>query len=473
MTSLSRKLEDLIRESVGPLSSQFATLQASNATLTSASNRMSISLSNSSAAAFAAVAAGNSPTNSSLAPQPPVSTAAAAESPRRATPTIALPVSPDGSSPAPPVVPQTIVTDLKTHYDEVQSLRRELGAMRQIHVDGMKNVKETFLRIRKENQRLRDVSTTSLGAGRAFVNVGKVKLDEMSQGVLRKVEDLADVVEELHVDVTEKTIVPKPTVMRSLKKDITEASKALEELIETTKSSAITWRTTWSLEMETVVAEEKQLVHHIGMTADIQEDFKALKDVFDQLEVYAAHRAASATPALNGSIVGRGRGYRPPSPTDKDPQSSLSSVMFEIQAQGSKSDPSKRLKAIEHAQKLRERELAEKGDSNELSNQLSEFVDKGKLKKTGGVEETERIRERKNLLALRGGQVSGGGGGVGEARGLLSPALGRSEGPSSVPMSPVSPVSPVSAAGSGLGSVDVPDGVVVKVQMDEDDGDLA
>lgn len=464
MTSLSRKLEDLIRESVGPLSSQFATLQASNATLTSASNRMSMSLSNSSAAVLAAAAAGNSPTHSSLSPRPPPSSASPSQSPRMASP-VALPGgSADVSAPAPTMVPQTIVTDLKSQFDEVQSLRRELGAMRQIHVDGMRAVKETFLRIRKENQRLRDVSTTSLGAGRAFVNAGKVKLDELSQGVLRKVEDLTDTVEELHIDVTEKTIVPKPNVMRSLKKEITEVSKVLEDLVETTRLATTTWRTTWSQEMEAVVTEEKLLSHHMGMTQDIEEDFKALKDVFDQLEVYAAHKAASATPVLGGGGGGRGRGYRPPSPTDKDPQSSLSSVLFEIQAQGNKADPEKRLKAIEQAQRMRQRELAEKGDGNELSSQLSEFVDKGKLKKTGGIEETERVRERKNLQALRNG-VAAPAGSSSAAGGLLSPALGGrpGEGSGSVPLSPVS------ASGSGIGSGDVPDGVVVKVEMTDDD----
>ncbi|KAL7418149.1 actin interacting protein 3-domain-containing protein [Mrakia frigida] len=443
MSSLSRKLEDLIRESVAPLSSQFATLQASNNTIQAASNRMSMSISSGTNA---------TPSKPSLSPNhvspqadrtwnpppPTITPQPSSSSPSPSTSTSASTVVPATSSsttpePASSFVSPTIVADLRNQFDEVQSLRRELGIMRQIHVDGMNTVKETFSRIRKENQRLRDVATTSLGGGRAFVNAGKVKIDLQSQDVLRKVEDLADVVEELHTDVTEKLIVPKPSLMRSLKKDINEAKDQLEDLVKTTSAAATTWRTTWSQEMENVMAEEKQLSHHLAFTVDIQADFKALKDVFDQIEVYAAHRASTPTPNSShghgqSSLRSRGGGigYRPPSPNgnDNNPQSSLSSVLFEIQ--GAKVDPTKRLKAIENAQRMRERELAEKGSGNELSNQLSEFVDGRKLKKTGGVEETERVRERKNALALRGGVAMP----ASPSPSMLSPGLERNFSPS-------------------------------------------
>lgn len=164
-------------------------------------------------------------------------------------------------------------------------------------------------------------------------------------------------------------------------------------------------------------------------------------------------------------------GYRPPSPSSNNgetPQSSLSSVLFEIQ--GAKVDPTKRLKAIENAQRMRERELAEKGSGNELSNQLSEFVDGRKLKKTGGVEETERVRERKNALALRGGVAMP----ASPSPSMLSPGLERNftppggeGGPGSGRMktegSGASEASVSSCVGGGGGGESSPAAVVVEV----------
>ena len=192
-------------------------------------------------------------------------------------------------------------------------------------------------------------------------------------------------------------------------------------------------------------------------------------------------------------------GYRPPSPSSNNgetPQSSLSSVLlFEIQ--GAKVDPTKRLKAIENAQRMRERELAEKGSGNELSNQLSEFVDGRKLKKTGGVEETERVRERKNALALRGGVAMpaspspsmlspglernftppGGGGGPGSGRmkregsGASEASVSSSVGGGGVESSPAAVVVEVGESGVARGSVDA--GVVVVKEEEGEEPSLA
>lgn len=413
MSGLSRKLEDLIRDSVAPLSSQFATFQASNVQ----SHRLSQVLSTNvgPGGVYRSPSPNASPQMSKLAGgrlhPGAAETTGMFESPRSPGPENATlpppalsstPVSPAGTTPAGAIGSSTVsarvVQELKAQFEELQTLRRDLGVARQIHVDGIKSMKDIFSALRRENQRVREIATTTLSGGRAFVEAGKVKIDSQSQTVLRKVEDLQDVIEELYTDVTEKLVVPRPTMMRSLKKDITEAETQLQDLVGATKLAASTWRTTWSQEMENVMAEEKQLKYHLAFTNDIEEDFTNLQKVFGQIEMYAAQRTAAGT----GGTVGRGRGYRPPSPTERDPAQSLSSVLFEIQ--GSRVDPDKRLKAIENAAKMRQRELDEKrGADDVLQTQLSDFVEGRKLKKTGGVEETERLRQRKNELAMRGG----------------------------------------------------------------------
>jgi hypothetical protein len=75
----------------------------------------------------------------------------------------------------------------------------------------------------------------------------------------------------------------------------------------------------------------------------------------------------------------------------------MSTVMLEIK--GASVDPERQLKsAIEASQKNREKELA--GRTDEFETELKGFVG-GKLKMTGGAEETERVRQHKNDLTLK------------------------------------------------------------------------
>ncbi|CAG8649135.1 15450_t:CDS:1, partial [Acaulospora colombiana] len=78
----------------------------------------------------------------------------------------------------------------------------------------------------------------------------------------------------------------------------------------------------------------------------------------------------------------------------------------------------KRLKAIELNEKARQRELSSRSD--EFEAELHGFVAGKKLKRTGGAEEVERIRQRKDGMAFKamfsgGGPI--GGGNIGDTGG--------------------------------------------------------
>ena len=62
-------------------------------------------------------------------------------------------------------------------------------------------------------------------------------------------------------------------------------------------------------------------------------------------------------------------------------------------------DPERRLKAIAANEKSREKELASRSD--EFQSELSGFVVGKKLRMTGGAEEEERVRQRRNDLTLK------------------------------------------------------------------------
>jgi hypothetical protein len=74
-------------------------------------------------------------------------------------------------------------------------------------------------------------------------------------------------------------------------------------------------------------------------------------------------------------------------------------VLSEVQAL--KPNHEARLEAIERAEKLRKKELMMRGAGGKFEDELEEFVGEQKLKKSGGIEETERRRRLRDQQALK------------------------------------------------------------------------
>jgi hypothetical protein len=70
-----------------------------------------------------------------------------------------------------------------------------------------------------------------------------------------------------------------------------------------------------------------------------------------------------------------------------------------LEIRGAAVDPERRLKAIAANQKNREKDLATRSD--EFQEELSGFVGGKKLKMTGGAEEVERVRQKRNDMTLK------------------------------------------------------------------------
>lgn len=282
-----------------------------------------------------------------------------------------------------------IVSDLRTQFDEVQNLRRDLGTMRQLYTEFMKQTKDTLTGLRAQTQTVRQLASTQVPGARTYIDAGKKKLDARSQNVLTKMEELQDTVENVKDDVLKRHISPKPQVLRSIKEDLATVGTELESLTEHIKTIKPMWKKTWEEELQSIVEEQQFLNHQEEFLADLIEDSKAVVEIYSHVEKVISIRGSS------GGRGVRGRGYKLP-PPDKE-HGGLSTVMLEIR--GASIDPERRLKAIEASQKNRERELSERADDFEA--ELKGFVGGKKLKMTGGAEETERVRQHKNDLTLK------------------------------------------------------------------------
>ncbi|KAG6891214.1 hypothetical protein C0995_008466 [Termitomyces sp. Mi166 len=283
-----------------------------------------------------------------------------------------------------------VVTDLKTQFDEVQNLRRDLGIMRQLYTQFMKQTKESLNTLRTQTSSVKQIALTSVGGARGYIDTGKKKLDSRSQNVLTEVEKLLDMVENMKDDVIKRQITPKELFVKTIERDIDSVHKELESLTEHIKTIKPMWKKTWEEELQNIVEEQQFLTHQEEFLNDLVEDHKAVVEMFGHIEKVISLR----NPGPNGTIKPRSRTFRPPPPSEGD---GLSNVMLEIR--GAAVDPDRRMKAIEANQKNRQKELEARSDA--LHAELHDFVGQKKLRMTGGAEEAERVRQKRSEATLK------------------------------------------------------------------------
>ncbi|KAJ3818781.1 actin interacting protein 3-domain-containing protein [Lentinula raphanica] len=282
-----------------------------------------------------------------------------------------------------------VVGDLKTQFDEVQNLRRDLGVMRQLYTEFMKQTKNSLGTLRTQTQSVKQLASANVGGSRAFIDSGKQKLDVRTQNVLNEVEKLQDTVEALKDDVLKRHIIPKALHLKAVKKDMDNTAAELESIKEHIKTIKPMWKKTWAEELQEIVEEQQFLTHQEEFLGDLLEDHKGVVEIYGHVEQVINLRSAGSGRRVNG------RGFKPPAPEDSS--QSLSNVMMEIRT--ASIDPEKRMKAIEASQKNRQKELASRGD--EMLGELTDFVAGKKLKMTGGAEEAERVRQKRNDMTLK------------------------------------------------------------------------
>ena len=281
-----------------------------------------------------------------------------------------------------------VANDLKTQFDEVQNLRRDLGIMRQLYTEFMKSTKESLSALRTQTQNVRQLANVKVGGERAYIDDGKTKLDSRSQNVLTKMEELQDTVEAIKDDVLKRNISPKPQVLKKIKGDIDAVAAELQSLKDHIHTIKPMWKKTWEEELQNIVEEQQFLTHQEEFLGDLLEDHKAVVEVYGHVEKVISLRGS-------GSAKLKSRKFLPPPP--EEGHNGLSSVMLEIR--GSAADAERRMKAIAATEKQREKEL--KNRSDEFQSELTGFVAAKKLKMTGGAEEIERVRQKRNEMTLK------------------------------------------------------------------------
>jgi hypothetical protein len=318
-----------------------------------------------------------------------------------------------------------IVSDLKNQFDEIVMLRRDLGVMRQMYVDFVNQTKASISNMRTQAQSVRQLASTKVSGDRAYVVAGREKLDTRSTNLLTKLEELQDSVENLRHDVVKRHVTPRPAAMKLLKETIASTATELQGIQEYIATVQPMWKQTWARELAGIVEEQEFLRHMTEFMEDLAADHAEVIKIFEDIQGVVNIRPAART---------GGRVFRP-APTEDAPQV-ISNVLSQIR--GSNVDPQQRMRAIEASQRQRKLDLATRSDAFQA--ELSGYVQGKKLKMTGGAEEAERVRQKRNDIALRAMFGVNNGGNL-EASGS-QPSPSRSNGSGLSPATPSSQLPP-------------------------------
>lgn len=281
---------------------------------------------------------------------------------------------------------------------EVQSLRRDLAVIRQTYSSFVADVESSMSSIRTKASTIKTVAIDAAipvldgEGGRAYVNKGKKEVGEVSDGLVNKVDDLQDIVEDLRKDVVTRGVRPLPRQLENVGRDISNATIELKKMQEFLRREKPKWSKIWEKELQVVCDDRDLLTMQEALAADLQDDLDHASQTFTLVEAATkeqmkdsekGEKPRSASRGLNAIVVN----------SAGDPHMAKEGVLGEVRAL--QPNHENRLEAIERAEKARQKEL-ESRRGGEFQKELGSFVEEGRLKKSGGVEEAERLRKIKD-----------------------------------------------------------------------------
>jgi hypothetical protein len=287
----------------------------------------------------------------------------------------------------PETVKQVISKEqFEAQRSEIETLRRDLAVLRQLDREMREGTSTILTEIKAKAKAITDAAAntpapTTTSVARATLEEGKTALLEKSDKVTSRLEDLQDTIDQLKLDVTQRKCRPSETIMTHCaneRKALAEEIEAFGQFITQVKPR---WKKTWEQELQTIVKEQQTLKDQEYLLSDMKDDLDALLEVFEQLQKIYAYQANARPQLREFRVVPAEEGFE-----------GMNSVLKQVSTIDV--DHSRRLKALEQADKMRQRELANRID--DFEKELVGFVETKKLKKTGGALEIDRLRKQKD-----------------------------------------------------------------------------
>jgi hypothetical protein len=291
--------------------------------------------------------------------------------------------------------------------NEVQSLRRDLAVVRQTYSSFVSDIQASMSTIRTKANAVKFTAIKAAlppldgDSGRVYINTGKKAMQDDSEKIVNRVDDLQDLVEDLRKDVVLRGVRPLPRQLETTAKDLSTATAELKKLQDQLAKEKPLWTKIWEQELQTVCEERDMLTMQEELAADLQDDLEKAVQTLELVEQATKQQnLENEKDAGKGMRSASGRNMLNAVALDKvvDPRQARDGVLGEVKAL--QPNHESRLEAIERAEKARQRDLETRND-DEFKRELGNFVEEGKLKKSGGVEEAERLRKAKDERARK------------------------------------------------------------------------
>jgi hypothetical protein len=296
--------------------------------------------------------------------------------------------------------PGKVPTFGSDQLSEIQSLRRNLAVLRQSYSSLVSDVEASMSEVRTKSKAVKSAAVTAAlpnmsgDSGRAYIKEslhGALQKDQTS--ILDRVEDVQDSIEDLRKDVVLRGVRPLPRQLEQVAKDMSNATSDLKKLEAYVGKENPLWNKIWKQELQAVCDDREVLRETEALISDLKHDLEEAEKTFRLVEEACKQQNAMAA---NGPTITRTNSAGIPNValrSNGNPEEAKHGLLVEVK--GLTIDHDSRVEAIERAERQRQKELEGRSD-DVFKKELGSFVEEGKLKKSGGVEEAERLRKVKD-----------------------------------------------------------------------------
>ena len=291
------------------------------------------------------------------------------------------------------------------HVTNIQDLRQDLAVVRQTFSSLVSDMNTSMTTVQNHASSIKTMAVEGVmpnldaSTGRAYVNNGKKSLGEDSEKIVQRVDDLQDVVEDLRKDVVVRGVRPLPRQLETVNKNISSATADLKKMQEFLRREKPIWSKIWEKELSLVCDDRDLLTMQEELAADLEDDLEKATQTFALVEQATKQQNLQSQQGSGVALRSTSKALAGKAPDqDIDPMKAKDGVLGEVRAL--RPNHETRLEAIERAEKARQRELETRREG-EFTKEVAQFVEEGRLKKSGGVEEAERLRKARDEKNMR------------------------------------------------------------------------
>lgn len=273
---------------------------------------------------------------------------------------------------------------------DLSDVRRQLAIIKQIYSSNKSGFAESISNIKSKLEDFKSVSIGGNMGKKDYVEKSQSNLGEISDNLLTRVDDLQDIIEILRKDVAERGSNPTDKKLNSVSNELETAETDLTRMENYVATEKPHWKKIWEAELDRVCEEQQFLNLQEDLLFDLKEDLRKANETFNLIHLCCDEQQKNPIKARINPILPI---LRP---------GTFNQVREQVMVAVESINPNheERVDALEKAEKLWEREKKYK-DSDELKDELGNFVEKLNLKKSGAVEEIERLRREKDEANLR------------------------------------------------------------------------